>query len=70
MGGHKRKSPTISQPDLQRLIAAADACNRAACAPLVRVGTPHFEALQELSQTIRRTIISLTGEEPPWVHRK
>lgn len=44
--------------------------NSAACAPLLRVDSERYRALNDLSQTIRHTIIVLIGSEPPWVYRK
>lgn len=70
MGHRRQRSTDISAADLERLIAAARACNEAACAPRLRIGSEHYAALNELSQTIRKTIITLTGDEPPWVYRK
>jgi hypothetical protein len=70
MSGHRKKPATIIE--VNRFLADTTAMHRTILAYTgrVRVGQPHYNALQDLHEARLKTIKTVTGKDAPWASIK
>lgn len=66
----KRKKRTeLSQTEVARFMADADALHNAICMPLIAPSGQHYRSLQKLHEALLAAIVEITGKDAPWAYK-
>ncbi|CAN7289613.1 hypothetical protein [Mesorhizobium sp. LjNodule214] len=65
--GRRIKSKQLSQAEIERFLAAAEALHKAIVGPLISPICDHYRATRTLQEALLKTVREITGKEVPFI---
>ena len=67
MGGRRKKATILSQYELGRFLATAEALHRACVDPVLSPQCEQYRSLQRLHEVLLATIKEVSGRQAEWI---